>query len=172
MRRILLAMTTLGALALLMVFAVGALADGGHGKNGDSQGGNDGDNHGQALFKSTIAPSVPADPTIHGVTAAGAPWVIGRGELRISKGGGFRLEVKGLVIATTGTNPLTTISASLFCGADTTPTATTATVPFSPAGNAEIRTTITLPAKCLAPIVLLHPNGGVTKYIGASGLSG
>ncbi len=171
MRRILLAMITFGALALLMVFAVGALADGGHGKHGDNQG-RDGNNHGHALFESTIAPSVPADPPIHAVTAAGAAWVIGRGEVRISKGGAFRLEVKGLVLAGTGANPLPTISASLFCGADTTPTATTPSVPFSmPAGNAEIRATITLPAKCLAPVVLLHPNGGVTKYIGASGFS-
>jgi hypothetical protein len=45
----------------------------------------------------------------------------------------------------------------------------TASVPLSPAGNAEIKTTITLPAKCLAPVVLLNPAGGVTRYIGASG---
>jgi hypothetical protein len=169
MRRILLAITTLGALALLMVYAVGALADNGHGKN-DGKG--KGENHARTLFKSTIAPSVPTDPVIHGVPAAGAPWVIREGKVRISSSGEFKLEVEGLVIPTppqNGTNPLATISASLFCGADTTPTATTATVPFSPAGNAEIDTTITLPAKCLGPVVLLHPNGAVARYIGASG---
>ena len=172
MRKFLLATATLGALAALMVFAVGALADDGHGKgeaNGSSKHGN---HNGHVLFKSTIAPSVPTDPVIHGVAAAGAAWVIDEGKVRISKGGGFELEVEGLVLTATGANPLTTLSASLFCGADTAPAATTASVPFSPAGDAEIETTVTLPAKCLAPVVLLHPNGGVTRYIGASGFTG
>jgi hypothetical protein len=170
MRTFLLAIATLGAVALLMVFAVGAFADDGH----SSGNGNGGDNHGHALFESRIAPSVPTDPAIHGVAAAGAPWVIARGEVRISKGGGLKVEVKGLVIPTppqNGTNPVATISASLFCGADTTPAATTASVPFSIAGNAEIRAKVALPAKCLAPVVLLHPNGGLTRYIGASGFT-
>ena len=176
MRKTLLAIATLGALALLMVFAVGALADDGHGKgDGNSSSKHDGDNRGHVLFESTLAPSVPTDPTIHGVAAAGAPWVIASGEVSISTGGGFKLEVRGLVIPTppqNGTNPVATLSASLFCGADTTPAATTVSVPFSPAGNAEIRATLTLPAKCLAPVVLLHPNGGLTRYIGASGFAG
>ena len=165
MRKVLLAITALGGVSLLMVFAVGALADDGHGK-----GGVNGDNHrGHAVFQSTIAPSVPTDPVIDGVKAAGAPWVIGEGKVTISGGGELKVEVEGLVIATTGVNPVTTLSASLFCGAATTPTATTATVPFNAAGDAEIEASVTLPAKCLAPVVLLHPRGGLTAYIGASG---
>jgi hypothetical protein len=175
MRKILLSTATLGALALLMVFAVGALADDGHGKGEGNRSSSHDGNHGHALFESTLAPSVPTDPAIHGVAAAGAPWVIASGEVRISKGGGLKLEVKGLVIPTppqNGTNPVATISASLFCGADAAPTVTTPSVPFSSAGNAEIRTTVALPAKCLAPVVLLHPNGGLSRYIGASGFAG
>jgi hypothetical protein len=159
-RKFLLAIPALGVVALVMVFAVGALADDGHGKD---------NNRGKAVFESTIAPSVPADAVINGVKAAGAAWVIGEGKAKISGSGELKVEVQGLVLTATGTNPLTTISASLFCNSSTTPTGTSATVPFSPTGDAEIEADLTLPAKCLAPVVLLHPRGIVGAYIGASG---
>jgi hypothetical protein len=167
-RRILLALTTAAALALLMVFAVGALADGGHGKDGDHHG----NANGQELFESTIAPTAGStDPTLHGVVAAGAPWVIKRGEVRISNDGGLRVEVKGLVLTSSGTNPIPALSAALFCGNDTVAAATTGPVPFSTAGNAEIRTNVALPARCLAPVVLLEiqPAAGVIRWVAASG---
>ena len=166
MRTFLLALAALGAVALLMVFAVGALADNGHGNNGD---------RGQAVFESSIAPSVPADPMLHGVPAAGAAWVIREGEAKVTQDGRFKVEVEGLVLTATGTNPLATISASLYCGSDLDKTAivTTATVPFSmPGGDAEMEANFTPPAKCLAPIVLLHPRGALGAYIGASGFQG
>ena len=64
-----------------------------------------------------------------------------------------------------------TISASLFCGADTdiAAAATTDQVPLSADGDARIRDRVTLPATCLAPIVLVHPNGGLGRYIAVSG---
>ena len=41
-------------------------------------------------------------------------------------------------------------------------------------GNADVRTNVTLPAKCIAPVVLLEisPSAGQVRWIGASGLSG
>lgn len=165
MRKFLLAIAALGVVTVLMVFAVGALADDGHGK-----GGGNGDNEqGKAVFASTIVPSVPTDPKIDGVAAAGAPWVIGEGKVTISGSGDLKIEVEGLIITAKGGNPLTTISASLFCGAATTATATTAAVPFSPAGDAEIEASVMLPAKCLAPVVFLHPGSNTAAYIAASG---
>jgi hypothetical protein len=162
-RKFLLAIPAVGVVALVMVFAVGALADDGHGK-GDN-------NRGHAVFESNIAPSVPADHPIHSVPAAGAAWVIGEGKAKISGSGELKVEVEGLVLTATGTaGPVTTISASLFCGGDSTiATGTSAAVPLSQAGDAEIEADLTLPAKCLAPVVLLHPNGRTTAYIGASG---
>jgi len=47
--------------------------------------------------------------------------------------------------------------------------ATTVSAPLSQQGNGTIRDRITLPAKCLAPIILVHPNGSDTAYIAASG---
>ena len=171
MRRMFLAVVALAATALLLVFAVGALADGGHGRHGDDNGRGNG---GRSLFESTIVPNLPTDPAIHGVSPAGAAWMIKRGEVRISSGGGFRVEVRGLVLQSTGANPIPSLTAVLFCGVDTTPAASSGPVPFSTAGNADVRTNVTLPAKCIAPVVLLEisPSAGQVRWIGASGLSG
>jgi hypothetical protein len=64
------------------------------------------------------------------------------------------------------------VSASLFCGDSTTPSATTQQVPLSNEGNAEIETRLSLPATCLGPVVLVHPNGNVHAYIAATGWRG
>jgi hypothetical protein len=136
------------------------------------------------LFKSSLSPSTPDDPAFHGVAAGGLPWVLDHGMAQID-GGGVLLNVRGLVIpiehTVGGTTfpagtalPVTTVSASLYCGADTNPTAafTTGTAPITPSGNALIRASITIPDTCQAPIILLHPNGIVAAYIAVSGFGG
>jgi hypothetical protein len=148
-----------------LIFA--AIASGDHGPGRDEGGGS-------KVFRSSLAPSQPApvDPAFHGVTPGGVPWSLDRGSVEISRRGHFDLRLKGLVITTTGTaRPVTTISASLFCGADAnvTPALTTGQVPISAEGNARIHQQVTLPATCLAPIVLVHPNGGTTRYIAVTG---
>ena len=83
---------------------------------------------------------------------------------------------RGLVIPTppqNGTNPVSNIAATVFCGG--TAVGTTAAVPFSTAGDARIDATLqaALPSPCLAPAVLLNPapNGAVAvgTYIAATG---
>jgi hypothetical protein len=132
----------------------------------------DGGNTGEALVRQTLAPSVPADPAFHGIPAAGAAWVMRDGHVRFQPDGELEVRIRGLVLTSTGTaGPVTTVSVSLLCGADTQmgPTATTGTSPLSQAGNAHIETTLAVPATCLAPIFVVHPNGGVTRYIAVSG---
>jgi hypothetical protein len=160
---------TLSAAVVLIVSLVfAAVASGDHGR-----GDNDGhDGRGAKLFRSSLAPSVPTDPKFHNVTAGGVPWSLDRGSVSITSGGRFDVRLEGLLI--TGTNnpgPVKTVSASLFCGADTdaAPAVTTDQVPLSSTGDARIRRHVTLPASCLAPIVLVHPNGGRTRYIAVSG---
>ncbi|MBV8948847.1 MAG: hypothetical protein JOZ95_25725 [Solirubrobacterales bacterium] len=129
--------------------------------------------HGLALIDESIAPSQPTDPTFHGVKPGGAPWVLKAGRVRLTSDGRLDLEVRGLVIPTTGTaSPVTTITASLYCGADAdaTPAGTTQSVPISSTGNARIRDrTLTVPSTCLAPVILVHPNGIATAYIALDG---
>jgi hypothetical protein len=67
---------------------------------------------------------------------------------------------------------VTTISASLYCGADSDTMAadTTPAVPITSSGNARIRdNSFNVPATCLAPVILVHPNGDLTHYIAVSG---
>jgi hypothetical protein len=133
------------------------------------------DGRGEKLLRSSLAPSFPTDPRFHNVAPGGVPWVLARGEVRIKDDGELDLEVRGLVIPppTRPNDPdgVLTVSASLFCGADanTTPAATSGQVPLSRTGDAEIEERVALPASCLAPIVLVHPNGSLTRYIAVSG---
>jgi hypothetical protein len=67
---------------------------------------------------------------------------------------------------------VTTISASLYCGADSNTMAadTTQQVPISSTGNARIHdTSFSVPSTCLAPVILVHPNGSATVYIALDG---
>jgi hypothetical protein len=149
--------------------------DQGHNGNGQGNGHGNGNGNGNTLLRSTLAPSVPGDPTFHGVNPGGAPWVLQRGEVRLKRNGQFRLRLRGLVIPNPpGDNtpgPVTTVNASLYCGADsdTTAAATTDTVPISRQGDANINTTISVPATCLAPLILVHPNGIAGAYISLEG---
>jgi len=150
----LVASATLGWSAL-----TGALAAFGH------------EDHGRTLFRSAVAPTVLSDPTIHGVARGGVPWQLDSGQARLRHDGRLTVSVRGLVIPGNGTpGPVTSVNASLYCGADATPAvATTATVLLSSEGNAGIDEHVSLPSKCLGPIVLVHPNGNPAAYIAASG---
>lgn len=154
--------------ALAAALAVGALSafgdDGGHGRRHDEQ-----------LIRESLAPSVPTDPMFHGVAPGQLPWVLADGQVRLS-GGELNLRVEGLVIPVAPANgtpgPVTTVSASLYCGADTDTTAavTTGQVPISRSGDARIEDhSLMVPATCLAPVILVHPNGINSLYIAVDG---
>jgi hypothetical protein len=96
--------------------------------------------------------------------------------VRVKSDGSFDLRVKGLVIPGAPGNgtagPVTTISASLYCGADLNATAagTTQQVPISHSGNARIHDrSFSVPSTCLAPVILVHPNGVMSLYIAVDG---
>ena len=135
-----------------------------------------GKHQGRPVIKESLGASQPSDPTFHGVSPGTAPWVLQRGEVRLKGDGKLNLRVKGLVIPNPpgdGTpGPVNTISASLYCGADTETTAadTTEQVPISRAGDARIHdTSFAVPSSCLAPVILVHPNGDLTHYIAVDG---
>lgn len=161
--------------AAVAVYAGVAAGHDGGGGSGKSGGGHGGD-RGKAVLDASLAPSQPTDPTFHGVAPGGAPWVLKRGEVKLKPRGRLELRVRGLVIPVAPGNgtpgPVTTISASLYCGADSNTTAadTTAAVPISTRGNARIRdNSFAVPATCLAPVILVHPNGDMTHYIAVDG---
>jgi hypothetical protein len=162
------------AILIAVVAALGtSLAVGALGALGSHKGSGGG---GEKLAKASLAPSTPTDPAFHAVTPGAAPWVLKRGEVRLKRKGELELRVRGLVIPTAPANgtpgPVNTVSASLYCGADSEAVAadTTRQVPISRDGNARIRDrSFAVPASCLAPIVLVHPNGDTTHYIAVDG---
>jgi hypothetical protein len=173
-RSLLVALATVAAAAL--VAAVASADDGGR-KGDDDQGKNGRGDDAAKIFSAALAPSMPGDPSVHGVAPGGVPWVLKRGRVQLAASGKIKVELRGLVIpiahGTFPANtalPVTTVSASLYCAPDAAAAAaTTASVPISPDGDARITDTLTLPATCLAPTVLVHPNGGLSAYIALPG---
>jgi hypothetical protein len=155
----------LAALALAAGGAGTALADDGH------HGADDNAKVVQAeLFGST---PLPDGAVLFGVKPGGAPWVIDKGEAEARRDGTVKVEVKGLIIPTTGANPLNGIAATVYCNGAAA--GTSKAYPFSADGDAkfEARLARQLPSPCLAPAVVLNPapNGAVNTaaYIAATG---
>jgi hypothetical protein len=169
---------TLVALSVMVAaVAIYAGVATGHNSGGNGHGDRHGGKHrGNAVLKASLAPSQIGDPTFHGVGPGGAPWVLKRGSVELKSKGRLELRVRGLVIPPPTGNgtpgPVTTINASLYCGdnADTTAADTSDTVPLDQHGNARIRDkSFTVPPTCLAPVILVHPNGVPTAYIAVDG---
>jgi hypothetical protein len=167
--------SAVAAAAVAASTIVGTVAmDHGHGHGG---------HHGQqdatnVRFDQPIV-GLPADQmiTIDGVPAAGAPWTVDRGStVSINHHGRLDLRVRGLLVTGTGgaadgtTGPVKNVVASLACAnGDTT---TTHAVPLSARGDARIRDHVTVPANCLAPVVLVRISGiaATNPWIAATGL--
>jgi hypothetical protein len=162
------AVLTAAALAGSATTAVSAAGHGGS-DGGDGSGGHGG----RALLDTSLAPSVPSDPVLNGASAGGAPWVLQRGDAVLKRDGRLVVRIRGLVIPTAPGNgtpgPVMTVSASLYCGGASTATGTTPSVPISSGGDASMEGPVSLPAKCLTPTVLIHPNGAAGVYIAATG---
>ncbi len=119
------------------------------------------------ILRAPLQGSQLTDPPLFGLVRGGAPWVISEGTVRLRADGDLTVDVEGLIIPTRGNNPLATLSATVVCnGKDLL---MTAPVPFSTAGDAVIETRVSLPTRCLAPVVLLNPLSNAGTYIAATG---
>src|SRR5262249_56692481 len=114
----------------------------------------------QSNFRSGIIGSNPG-LTIGGVPSGGAPWVVREGKVNLTPSGELELEVKGLLLTSTGTTgPVTQITASLVCGGSGgMVVATTPAVNLSPEGDAELEAKITPPVPCFGTIILVRVAG-------------
>ena len=137
-------------------------------------GGNDGR---KVLDAKVLAPVVEpytggANP-IRGVSGGGLPWQIDSGQADLRSDGRIHVEVEGLVLARRapvpanlqGTNPVAQFKAVVSCqsissGAATIANVSTATVPATSSGDAELDAQVDLPAPCFAPIVFVTTPGG------------
>jgi len=120
-----------------------------------------------ALLKAPMQGSILSDPPLFGATRGGAPWVITTGEAKVGLDGTVKVEVTGLLIPNVGVGPVHTVTATVACNGMLV--ATTAAVPLSSTGDAQIKDWVALPDRCLAPAVLVNPNGNPNVYIAATG---
>ena len=118
---------------------------------------------GDDLLESSVIGIPVGTVTVRGVPGGAFPWVVSKGEAELDSNGKLKVKVKGLLFSAgpfVGTiGPVTHVSASLTCEGDGLAAAnsrTTGRVPLSPAGDAKIKGTITLPATCVGPIVLVR----------------
>lgn len=127
---------------------------------------------------STLIGSSPGQ-MVGGIPSGGAPWGVSKAHVSLNAGGHLNLEVHGLILPSTGNaGPVSQIIASLVCGGSGgTVVATTAAVPLSTSGHAHLHEKITLPASCIAPVILVRAAvvNGMTPttppFIAVSGFS-
>ena len=114
---------------------------------------------GELVFFSPIVGSNPG-VTVGGVASAGAPWVVRHGSAVLTDGGRIRVDIRGLLLPSTGTTgPVTQVAASVACSDAVAATATSKSVNLSAQGNAEISDRLTLPSPCFGPAVLIRIAG-------------
>ena len=99
-----------------------------------------------------------------GIIGGGKPWVITSGSGEVDRDGSVHVSVSGLVIPVApfnGTNPVAAFGATVSC---ITPhgivNVRNGTAPASPAGDATIDGTVTLPHPCKDPILFVTSPGG------------
>ena len=124
----------------------------------------------RTLLRADLIGSLTADPTLFGVAPGGVDWTVSRSTVTVKTDGRVDARVRKLLVTSTNANPVPQISASLVCNGAVVDTV--GPVPFSTSGNARIRDRFTVPARCLAPAVLLNPLDRVGTYIAASGVAG
>lgn len=113
---------------------------------------------------------------LRGISGGGIPWTIQRGQGQLKADGSLEIEVKGLVLATTGANPSATFRGLVSCvNGDgsftnilTDPFPATTGLASAGGGNAEIDATVTLPTPCIAPIVFVTSATGA--WFAATGM--
>ena len=123
--------------------------------------------HSSTLLDADLVGSLTSDPVLFGVKPGGTDWTVGRSTVQVRTNGRIDVHVRDLVLTSTQANPVPQISASLVCNGEVVDTV--GPVAFNMQGDARIKDYVTVPARCLAPAVLLNPATRVDTYIAASG---
>ena len=119
-------------------------------------------------FKSmvgTVAPYTGPANAIRGIPGAGAPWSLDEADGTLKANGDLAVNVEGLIVTATGTNPSPTFRAVVSCqsiaaGAAVIVNRVTAPFPATATGDAQFEGSVSLPSPCLAPIVFVTTGTG------------
>ncbi|MCU1220569.1 MAG: hypothetical protein JWN42_1766 [Candidatus Angelobacter sp.] len=131
-----------------------------------SDGGDKNEREARNLFEfnrltAVVAPFTGAANPIRGIGGGGAPWQIASGNAEFKTNGELEVNVRGLVIVRTGTNPVATFSFILSCqskdaaGAPSIVNLVAGTAPATTTGDSTFEGTVTPPSPCIAPIVFV-----------------
>lgn len=111
-----------------------------------------------------VAPFTGTTHPIRGVNGGGVPWQIERGRGHLSSDGRLKIRVEGLVLVSSGQNPVPMFRGVVNCLTTESPdlgvNLATAPVPASSDGDATIKATVELPDPCVAPIVFVTSGAG------------
>jgi hypothetical protein len=125
-------------------------------------------------------PFVGMTNPIQGVPGAGAPWTNPQAQGKLKADGELEIKVRGLVLVSTGTNPVPTFRGIVSCRSidtSTTPATpstvivTTGAFPATTTGDSEIEENIVLPNPCIAPIVFVGPGAGAVRWFAVTGVA-
>ncbi len=119
-------------------------------------------------------PYVGAANPIRGIGGGGVPWRLAEAKGELRRDGRLEVQVRGLVLATTGVNPSPAFRAVVSCqiidgmGNPGILNVSTGDFPANSLGDSNIEAQLELPAQCFAPIVFVtNPAGrwfAVTGY--------
>jgi hypothetical protein len=118
-------------------------------------------------------PYVGSANPIRGVNGGGIPWNVAKGKVVLAADGSLEVKVEGLVLATTGANPVLSFRAIVSCqttvdGAAVVTNLSTNPFPATTTGDSKIEATVMLPSPCFAPIVFVtSPTGSWFAVTGA-----
>lgn len=92
-----------------------------------------------------------------GVPGAGAPWNIASAKGVLDKDSNLRIDVRGLVLADSGVNPVDSFRGLLSCvsGDGTIQNVSTGDFPADADGNASIQERLILAGPCFAPVIFV-----------------
>jgi hypothetical protein len=119
-----------------------------------------------------VAPYTGATNPIRGINGGGVAWELVNGKGWLTAGGHLKVEVEGLVLASTHSNPIAAFKATVSCqtivdgAAQVVNVATAVTFPATTGlasaggGNADIEAQVALPQPCIAPIIFVTSGGG------------
>ena len=112
---------------------------------------------------------VQSQAALRGLNGGGAPWTLTSAHGELTTSGHLEIEVVGLVLTSTGSNPAALFRARVSCVKSDgtfennilTDAFPATTGPASEGGgNARIEADVTLPHPCIAPIIFVTNNGG------------
>jgi hypothetical protein len=122
---------------------------------------------GRKVFSSTMVGLPTGSLVLDGLTGGGVPWSIDEGTATLTSDGRLHVEVQGLVVTSTGVNPVTTGGRAIVA-CDGAPVASTGIVAFSATGDAEVDAQVNLPSPCLDVAVFFTT--ATNKWLAVTGI--